>query len=600
MSLQVRSAAPASRPERPAALRRVLDWMLSLRDAEGRILCPEHRVEHTGKSAGAIVLALELARRMEGAERDELQEAALQQGRRLVANLQREGTSPCFTFRPGRHDPFNCSNSVIDGGACSDALASLARELEGRAPAEELAAFREASLRHARTYLRYAVLDKGVPAQRAWGLTGLAAAWRLEQDSELEAAADEAFELLRGVQHADGSYPYHPREWGAGHPGASDVSAFYQSRVTGFLLHALEELGRDPRAAPHRDALLSSLAFLRALQGPDGVKVGLVEAKPWYWGATHEVASHPFDVYALARGWRHFGDESFGVAALRAWRAWEAHLADDGSPRSHLPGPGRGRSYQCPLFWAGHAMWMARALDDLDAIEEAGLAANGDEGCGGGSAYDLRVEHFEQADLARLEDARVVAWVRGARPAANVAHGSPHGAGLLRVWDKRAGRDLLERCRFGGRQEAEWTGRSGLPAPGRGWRAGAAELRFSFWRSRVHWRAARHAAALRAPLATLRRGVLAFAHPRVSSAFHLAPRLAAFEGGVRLESALAWRDGRPVPGSRLLREFRVDGEGLAVHERCLAAPGVRGLDYAPPAASRELRREGLELSYRLG
>ena len=37
---------------------------------------------------------------------------------RITSRLEREGDSTCFTFRPGRHDPYNCSNSVIDGGAC--------------------------------------------------------------------------------------------------------------------------------------------------------------------------------------------------------------------------------------------------------------------------------------------------------------------------------------------------------------------------------------------------------------------------------------------------------------------------------------------------
>ena len=65
-------APPPVREEILAPLRRVLAWMLSLRDGEGRIVCPEHGVEHTGKSAGAIVIALELARLDPGADREAL------------------------------------------------------------------------------------------------------------------------------------------------------------------------------------------------------------------------------------------------------------------------------------------------------------------------------------------------------------------------------------------------------------------------------------------------------------------------------------------------------------------------------------------------
>ena len=582
-----------ARAELALPVRRAFEWMLSLRDAEGRILCPEHRVEHTGKSAGAIVMALELARGVSGAERESLIEVALQQGRRLAENLVREGTSPCFTFRPGRHDPFNCSNSVIDGGACSDALGALVRELEGARDEAELAPLREASLRHARTYLRYAVLDKGIPAQRAWGLTGLASAWRLERDPVLEEAALEAVQILADIQHADGSYPYHPLEWGAEHVGASDVSAFYQSRVTAFLIHALEDLGRDPRAPEFRPQLERGLEFLAALHSPGGIKTGLVEAKPWYWGATYEVASHPFDVYALGAGARLFGERRHGHLARAAHARWAEHLEVSGAPRSHLPGHGRGRSYQCPVFWAGHAMWSARALADLVAAGRDGPVVEDP------STVVIETGHFPQAALVRLEDECVVAWVRGGRPGVNVNHGSPHGAGLLRVVRKSDGAELLPRCRLGGHQVAEWSGLAGLPSPGRGWRAGAKELRFSTWIARVHWRAGRRLAALRTPLATLRRGVLAFAHARVSSAFALEPEVDVRTGSVRLEGPLAWRDGSAVPGTRLERSFHVDGGGLLVSERVLSAEGVRALRYPLPEGAREVRRDEHEVHYRL-
>jgi hypothetical protein len=444
------NAAPQVRAELLEPLQRTLRWLLSLRDGQGRIVCPEHHIEHTGKSAGAAVLAACLARLDPSGESDVLRAAAVQQGRRLVANLVREGDSACHTFRPGRHDPFNCSNGVIDGGACSDALAELVTSLGPELAADDRASFKAASLLHARTYLRYAVLDKGIPAQRAWGLTGLAAAHALEHDADLERAALEAVGILEAIQHQDGSYPYHPREWGAPHPGAADVSSFYQSRLTAFLIFALERLGRDPTNELFAGPLQRGLDFLVALQGSDGIKCGLVEAKPWYWGANYEVASHPFDVYALARGWRHFKRRRLAVVALRAWNAWVAHLGPEGKPASHHPGPGRGRSYQCPVFWAAHAEWMARALPDLEAILQSGSSAT--EPAAGG--IDLSVAWFPDAALGRIEDGRVTAWVRGARPPFNVHHGSPHGAGLLRVLRRTDQRDLIVRCPLGGSQEA--------------------------------------------------------------------------------------------------------------------------------------------------
>ena len=244
-------------------------------------MCPQHKVEHSGKTAGVIGLALALRVHDPNADRAELLGVAVEQARRLVLNLVNEPDSPCYTFRPGRHDPFNCSNSVIDGGACADALAQLVREVGDELSPADREAFQAASLRHARTYLRYAVLDKGIPAQRAWGLVGLAGACSLEHDVELEKAAIEAVGVLEGIQFVDGAYPYHPKEWGAEHPGSADVSAFYQSRVTGFLLESLRLLGRDPLDPIFATPLKRGLSFLRSLQGPDGRKCGLVEAKPW-------------------------------------------------------------------------------------------------------------------------------------------------------------------------------------------------------------------------------------------------------------------------------------------------------------------------------
>ena len=587
------SGASRVRREITEPLERTLGWLASLRGADGRIVCPEHRVEHSGKNAGVIVIATRLIQLGVG-DRAALKALAIEQGRRLVANLVREGSSPCHTFRPGWHDPYNCSNSVIDGGACSDALATLVQVLGAELEASDRDAFREASLLHARTYLRYAVLDKGIPAQRAWGLSGLAQACSLEYDEALEQVALEAVGVLEGIQHPDGSYPYHPEEWGAEHPGASDVSSFYQSRVTGFLMFALEALGRDPTDRLFRRPLLAGLGFLDALQGPDGRKVGLVEAKPWYWGANYEVASHPFDVYALAHGARIFDRPRLAAAAVRAFRAWVEHLGADGRPRSHEPGPGRGRSYQCPVFWAGHATWMARAAEDLEAAFARAPVPDGTA-----PGIELAIAHFPSASLARLEDDQIVAWIRGGRPGVNVHHGSPHGAGLVRCVRKADGQELVARCRLGGSQEAEWSGHAGGFSFGRGWRSGKSAVRFSTWLARTDWRAGWRTAALKRPLRVFADGVLAFAASRVGSAFELEPTLEVRPDGVLVRSRLARRDGSPVEGSALERNFTVDGDGLAVTETLGAAPSVRNLDYRVPKRATEVARSDDQISYRL-
>jgi hypothetical protein len=604
------SSQRSVREEFVEPVRRALRWLASLRDGEGRIVCPEHQVEHTGKSAGAIVMACELLRLDPARDERWLLDVALSQARRLVLNLQREGESACHTFRPGFHDPFNCSNNVIDGGACSDALAHLVTVLGDRLEASEREAFRAASLLHARTYLRYAVLDKGVPAQRAWGLTGIAGAWALEHDATLEDAAIQAVGALEGIQHPDGSYAYHPLEWGAEHPGSSDVSAFYQSRVTGFLMYALQRMGRDARDPIFAGPLARGLDFLTALQAPDGVKCGLVEAKPWYWGAEHEVASHPFDVYALSRGWQLFGRAQHAEAALRAFGAWRDYLKDSGEPTSHRAGPGRGKSYQCPVFWAAHAAWMARSLESLEAMSALSVPDSAARGASSQenstvhgerrrASLDLAVRWFPNAQLGRIEDGAVIAWIRGARPAVNQNHGSPRGAGLVRVWSKKRARDILARGPGDAPDEAEWSGSSGSTSLARGWRANHAELRFSLWLSRVAWRGGRVGDALLGPIRAARRGLVDFGSSRVSSACDLVPEVEVHGDGIHVRGDLAHPDGSRIAGATFQRSFTIDGDGLCVDERLLDPGSVRHVTYRVPDGATDVVRTATTASYRL-
>lgn len=576
-------------------LQRVLSWVLGHAEpSTGALICREHGVEHTGKSAGAVVLATELARHAPEGDRDRLFEAARAQCARIAGRLEREGDSTCFTFRPGRHDPYNCSNSVIDGGACSDALATFVLAFGDRLPAEERERYVHASVLHAQTYLRYAIVDKGVPAQCAWAMTGAAQAYRLSGHEVLRFACEVGEERIAARQHGDGSFPYHPLDWGAAHPGAGDASAYYQSRVTAFMSFALESaMGAEAGAAADTSAA-AALDFLHGLVGPDGIKVGSVEAKPWYWGAEYEVASHPFDIAAFAVEWRRTRAPRAAEAMRASWRSWLFHLKASGEPQSHLPGlhgeRPRTKSYQCPFFWAAHACWIARSIPELSEA----LASEVRD-----PAPPRGWRIFGDVDVARLDTEDVVAWIRGARPAGNRSHGSPAG-GLLRVYSHATGGDLYQAPYFERRSPANWSGSAGGFNPARGWRSGGADLRFSTWIARTRVRAGEGMAALGAPFQALRRSVASFASSAVSTAFVRDARLHGPSGGeVGLDSGLAFRDGSPA-GGRFERRFRRVGEALEVEER-VGDPGhARGLWFRPPLGATVLVDEPEHIRYRFG
>jgi hypothetical protein len=244
------------------------------------------------------------------------------------------------------------------------------------------------------------------------------------------------------------------------------------------------------------------------------------------------------------------------------------------------------------VFWAAHAAWIARALETLELAARLPTETVARTG-----AIDLRVTWFPDCQVGRLEDGAVIAWVRGAHPVANVHHGSPRGAGLLRVWSKLSSRDVLERARDS--DEAEWVGSSGSTHPLRGLRANKDELRFSFWLSRVAWRGGRAKDALLAPLEIAKKSLFGCGGTRASSAFDPAPDVELHGDGFVLRGGLAHREGTRVEGSALERTFSSDGGGLVVDEKLLAAGRAQAVAYHVPKLARDVVSAPDRASYRL-
>jgi hypothetical protein len=535
----------------------------------GALVCPRHKVEHTGKNVYAALIDLENWRFTREEEYLALAKAAVL---RAVDLLGEDPESQVPVFLPGRTDPRNASTNAIDGGACADTIATLLEEAPEAFEADERRRCEEALTLHVEGYLRHAARDKGITAQRLWAGTGVARAARLLRRDDWAADALAGCELALQELAPDGVAPYIPEgSRDCTHPGLADASSFYHSRTPGFVLYIHEVLGRElsPEA---RDRLRAALDALVALRGGNGLKPLHNEAKPWYWQSAYEVASHPFDVFALHRGARLFDSALYRNEAGRAMEEWIAHIEPDGGVVSHR---GRGVNFQCRVFWSAHAAWIARAIEDVPLQ---------------GAPRPPLLLDLPASGLVHVETARAVAVLRGRHRRAGNLFGCDAGGGTLqslvahpepRVW---TGRELAAAPRFVRAREGSFRLRP-AGAPGRLARLRAllaaerGDLRFRLYVASVEWRAGRWLGALAYPVRHVLLRSLAEASPWLASHLDLETQQqvsAAADGPVvEFRGGLADRDGRRWPGTETLRRYEFLADRVALVDT-LRLADVRG------------------------
>jgi hypothetical protein len=553
-------------------LRGLSDFLARQVRPDGALICPRHKVEHTGKNVHAALIDLYNWRyTREEHYRDRARAAAL----RAVDMLGEDPESRVPVFLPGRTDPRNASTNAIDGGACADVLATLLDEAPDLFDADASARCRQALTLHVEGYLRHAARERAIPAQRLWAGTGTARAARLlgREDWAQDALAGCALALAE--LSADGVAPYIPEHSAdCTHPGLADTSGFYHSRTPGFVLYIHEVLGRplSEAAALRVRAALDALVALRA---GDGRKVIHNEAKAWYWESDYEVASHPFDVWALHAGARVFDSALYRNEAGRAMEEWIAHLNPDGGVDSHH---GRGTNFQCRIFWTGHAAWIARVIHDVPLHAERRPPLTLD---------------LPASGLVHVERPRCTAVLRGRHRRAGNLFGCDLGGGALQSLvvhpDPRflVGEERIRRTRFRRRRAGEFLLR---PAGGAGrlarlaavLRADRADLRFRLYIASVEWRAG---GWLRGPLYALRHVVarsLDEAAPWLASHLDLQTEQTVDGDVVTFRGGLADRDGRRWPGATTTRRYAFLPERVELTD-ALDLVGVRGrVEYRLP------------------
>ncbi|MGQ0552208.1 MAG: hypothetical protein ACT4PU_03215 [Planctomycetota bacterium] len=546
---------------------------------DGVLFCPRHRVEHTGKNVYAAVIDLANWRYTR-------EESYLERARRAVLravdNLGEDPASRVPVFLPGRVDPRNASTNSIDGGACTDSIATLLEEAPQAFSESERQRCADAVTRHVDGYLRHAARDRPIPAQRLWAGTGVARAARWLGRRDWAADAQAGCALALDELAADGVAPYIPLgSKDCSHPGLSDTSTFYHSRTPGFVLYIHELLqaeGGALRGDADRQRLRLALHALVAMRDGLSRKVIHNEAKPWYWESDYEVASHPFDAYALWRGAAVLGEPLYKNEAGRVMEEWIAHIGPDGGADSHH---GRGVNFQCRIFWTAHAAWVARIIEDvpLHPAPRADLMLN-----------------LPVSGLVHVERARCTAVLRGARQPSSNLFGCDLGGGSLqslvvRSDARSAPREAVPRRRFQRERPASFLLRP-AGAPGR-WtrllevlRADRSDLRFRLYITGVEWRAGRWWQALGYPWRHVLLRSWREASPWLASHLAVETTQSVQDDTVVFTGGLAGRDGRSWPGCRTVRRYTFLPERVELHD-VLQLAGVPGrVRYELPAELR--------------
>lgn len=352
-------------------------------------------------------------------------ERAVSRARWVAKRLAPDPEHGALIYHPGRLDPRNCSNSVIDSGECTDALGRLL--LHPRAAnldTETRDRLTHAVERNAETYLRTAVVDKGITNQRLWGAMGLASAHALLPRASWRDALAQSLDLAISEQRDDGSWGYQPSATAEGaHPGAADLTIYYHSRCLAFMLHIVEHLpaldGERMRAA-----IRNGVDFLALVTLPDGLKPLALEGKRWFWEGSYEAGSGAYDVYALLRGAELLGRDDLRDLATRAWRQVARHQRTDGAIEACRE---RGiADFVCPDFHTADLAWTAQVMSELPdprgSINRLQVVAG--------------VREAGESGVIRLDGSvRSVVIRTHKRPANTQFGGSVGGAGMVAVVD---------------------------------------------------------------------------------------------------------------------------------------------------------------------
>lgn len=566
-------------------LRGISRYFGSREAADGSIVCPRHKIEHTGKVIHAASVDLRLLK-------EDADEALGQRIRRRVLRaVSMVGSDPNSNrpvFLPGSTDHRNVSSNLIDSGACCDVLSEVLEGAPELFSGEEREQIVAAVDNVCDGYLREAVIEREVPSQRLWGAVGLARAARALDRPRYGEKAREAVRKVVADAHPDGSIPYMPDPEAHGeHVGLEDITSYYHARhlvFVAYIYQCLEEVFEEEVA----QFLTRGVRFLCALYGRDGFKPLANEAKQWYWESPYEVASHPFDLYALLEAGGLWDSRQAMFTAALSWRRLQEHVdPKDGGLQSHL---GEEINFQCRDIWTGNAAWIGRIERGQAQLPDLSGQMEEPEPCG--------VELFDESGLVRVERQDYVAILRGRKQPINISFGAEAGGGSL-IYFGRRDAEFRDQVRI-----PKWTSL----APGNFvatprdrpsfkqrvmsfYRDNRHDMRFRLYVANLERKAGNTKKALEYPLRHVVNKLRDEMKGRYASHFDCSPSLSRNANELVYSSMLSRRDGAVMRGSAMTRRYLCGELDLEVEDALNLDQPVRAVLYQQVDGVREFKVE---------
>lgn len=391
--------------------KKISDYFWKLTKKDGSLVCPKHRVEHTGKNVYSVTIDLKL-HKLTG-EEDYFRRAKLRVERTLE-KLIRDPDFRYWIFYPGRLGRWNMSNSVIDSGACIDALSTFYLDYHNRLTGEERRRIEDTIFKNSDSYLNEAVVSKEITNQRLWGGTGLSRAYKIFGEERWRKSLIRSLEKSLGEMWPDGTFPYHSywKEYKI-FKGIYDTTTFYHSRCIAFIYYILENI-QEP-LDKYKENLIKATDLLIAMYQSNGLKDINLECKRWYWNSSYEVASNPFDIFALAKGYELTKNENYAYYANKSLGQILNHQFPDGGINSHLGEPQN--NFQCRIFWNSNLAWLAKIIEELPSV---------------GTEKEIKeFQHFENSDILKFRNENYSCILRAKKQPINLMWGPAVGGGSL-------------------------------------------------------------------------------------------------------------------------------------------------------------------------